>query len=418
MVKRVRGTQDILPFNSKAWQEIERISRKIFSLYDYQEIRTPILEEPSLFNRSLGDTTEIIQKQMFRVLHERDQLVLRPEGTASVVRAYLENNLDRRYGVVKLYYFGPMFRAERPQKGRLRQFHHLGIEAIGSLSPLLDVEVISLSDRLLRELGISGYQIYINSLGCKDDKIELGRILRKNLKGRLSELCPDCQVRFGRNVFRILDCKKPRCQKVVANLNLGHDYLCSDCREHFQRVIDGLRAINITYQVSFSLVRGLDYYTRTVFEIKHNRLGAQDALGAGGRYDNLVGQLGGQDKGAIGFALGIERLLLVRDRTADSSSKQLVYIITLGEEADKEGVCLLHALRDNNVFADMDYSERSLKAQMRQANDLNARFCIIIGEDELKKSVVSLRDMASGKQEEVPERYLLNRLSSLGLTAN
>jgi histidyl-tRNA synthetase len=410
MIKRVRGTQDILPQDSESWREVEEVSRKIFSLYGYREIRVPILEESSLFNRSLGETTEIIQKQMFQVLHEKDRLVLRPEGTASIVRAYLENNLDKSKAVTKLYYYGPMFRAERPQKGRLRQFHHLGIEAIGSLSPQLDVEVISLSDRLLRELGIDSYQIFVNSLGCAEDKLKLGRQLRKSLKGKLSKLCPDCQERFKRNVFRILDCKKPECQKLISSIDLKQEYLCPDCRNHFQKVTEGLRAINLNFQLSPSLVRGLDYYTRTVFEIKHNQLGAQDALGAGGRYDNLIGQLGGRDCGAIGFAFGIERLLLVLTQKPRPVNKQLIYIITLGENADKQGVRLLNKLRADNFFADMDYSRRSLKAAMRQANDLAARYCIIIGDDELAKGVVSLRDMASSEQIELRHEELVGEL--------
>jgi histidyl-tRNA synthetase len=411
MIKRVRGTQDILPQDSNSWHEVEQISRKIFSLYDYQEVRTPILEDSSLFNRSLGETAEIIQKQMFQIQRDKDHLVLRPEGTASVVRAYLENNLDKKGALTKLYYFGPMFRAERPQKGRLRQFHHLGIEAIGSLSPQLDIEVISLSDRLLKELGVNKYQIFINSLGCSEDKLKLSRQLRKDLRGKLTKLCPDCQVRFKRNIFRILDCKKPGCQEVVSSLDFKQDYLCPDCRSHFQRVREGLESINLTYKLSLSLVRGLDYYTRTVFEIRHSQLGAQDALGAGGRYDDLVGQLGGRNCGAIGFAFGMERILLVRAKKIIPRNRQLIYIITLGEKADNKGAYLLHRLRTNNIFADMDYSKRSLKAQMRQANDSDARFCIIIGEDELAKSVVSLRDMVSGEQQLVKQEEVVEELN-------
>lgn len=411
MIRRVRGTQDILPQDSYSWQEVEEVARRIFSLYDYQEIRTPILEEASLFNRSLGDATEIIQKQMFQIQREMDDLVLRPEGTASVVRAYLENNLDKSKREAKFYYIGPMFRAERPQKGRLRQFHHLGIEAIGSLSPQLDIEVISLADRLLRELGITKYEVYLNSLGCSDDKTRLANELHKKLKNKLSSLCVDCKNRFKHNVFRILDCKNSSCQKVVSGLDLEQDYLCSDCRDHFKKVIKGLDSINISYQLSPTLVRGLDYYTRTVFEIRHSRLGAQDALGAGGRYDNLIELLAGAYScSAIGFAFGIERILLAMDRKPQPPSKELVYIITLGKEADKKGAQVLNDLRANNIFSDMNYTQRSLKGKMRQANDVSAQYCIIIGEDELKKAVVTLRNMESGEQNEIPEKDLLNQL--------
>lgn len=413
MIKRVRGTQDILPQESYSWQEIEETARRIFSLYDYQEIRTPILEEASLFNRSLGETTEIIQKQMFRVQHEKGQLVLRPEGTASIVRAYLENNLDKRRVGTKFYYFGPMFRAERPQKGRLRQFHHLGIEAIGSLSPQLDIEVISLSERLLKELGITKFKICLNSLGCSEDKTKLAGELRKKLKNRLSRLCQDCQSRYKRNIFRILDCKNSVCQRVVSNLDLKQDYLCSACQAHLEKVIDGLESIDLSYQLTPSLVRGLDYYTRTVFEIKHSQLGAQDVLGAGGRYDDLVQQLGGRKCGAIGFAFGVERILLVRGRKPKAKDQRLIYIITLGEEADKKGTQLLHNLRTRNILADMDYAERSLKAKMRQANELGTRYCIIIGEDELARGVLTLKDMVSGEQKQISEEQLLKQLLSL-----
>ena len=418
MIKRVRGTQDILPQDSCSWQEIEEVSRRILSLYGYKEIRTPILEESSLFNRSLGETTEIVQKQMFQVQRDKDRLVLRPEGTASVVRAYLENNLYRNKQTNKFYYVGPMFRAERPQKGRLRQFHHLGIEAIGSLCPQLDVEVISLGDRLLKELGINNYQICLNSLGCSKDKVKLSRDLRKKIKGRLPKLCIDCQNRFKRNIFRILDCKRLTCQKVVSNLDLKQDYLCLECRTHLQKVIAGLESIGLSYRLVPSLVRGLDYYTRTVFEIRHSRLGAQDALCAGGRYDNLVEQLGGSSCGAIGFAFGVERILLVRDKKLETKQNRLVYIVTLGQAADKKGAYLLHNLRAKNILSDMDYTGRSLKAQMRQANNLGARFCIIIGEDELSKGLVSLRDMESGQQERISENELLKHLLSNNLQLN
>ncbi len=413
MVKRVRGTQDILPQDSSSWQEIEEAARRIFSLYDYREIRTPVLEEASLFSSSLGAITEIIQKQMFRVQHDKDHLVLRPEGTASVVRAYLENNLDKNRAVTKLYYIGPMFRAERPQKGRLRQFHHLGIEAIGSISPQLDIEVISLSDRLLKEMGVSEFKIYLNSLGCSEDKIKLGRGLRKKLKDKLPKLCPDCQNRYQRNIFRILDCKNPVCQKVIGNLDLKQEHLCSACRTHLEKVIDGLESINLSYQLSPCLVRGLDYYTRTVFEIRHSQLGAQDALGAGGRYDNLVEQLGGRDCPAIGFAFGAERILLAKaGKPGTREHKLIYYIVTLGEEADKRGARLLHNLRARDIFADMDYTGGSLKSKMRQANESGARYCIIIGEDELAKGVFSLRDMESGQQRDISEQELLHQLKT------
>jgi len=275
----------------------------------------------------------------------------------------------------------------------------------------LDVEVISLTDRLLKELGIYKYQICLNSLGCPKDKTRLSQELRKRLKGQLAKFCPDCQNRFKRNIFRILDCKNSVCQKALSQLDLKQDYLCSDCQAHFQKVINGLKSINLSFQLSPLLVRGLDYYTRTVFEIKHSQLGAQDALGAGGRYDNLVEQLGGTACGAIGFAFGIERILLAGGSRSKPKDKDLVFIVTLGEPAEQAAARLLHNLRAHNIFADMDYTARSLKAQMRQANDLAARFCIIIGDNELAKGTVSLKDMVSGSQREVKQADLIKELS-------
>ncbi len=410
MFKRVPGTKDILPDEVSFWQKIEEISRKIFSLYNYQEIRSPIIEEAVLFNRSLGESAEIVKKQMFLIKKDKDIYALRPEGTASIVRAYIENNLDKTRGLVKFYYIGPMFRRERPQKGRLRQFHHLGCEAIGSKDAHLDVEVISLADNLLQAYLIKGYEIKINSLGCAKDKKELTQTLRKSLKAKLSSLCEDCHTRFKHNVLRILDCKNEECLGVIRKLDIQADYLCPECKGHFDKVKEGLRALKIEYQVSHYLVRGLDYYTRTVFEIIHHGLGSQNAIGAGGRYDNLVGDLGGPNIGAIGFAFGIERLLLVVTHQPQVALPNLVYIITLGDEAKKQGVQLLATLRQRGIASDTDYEGKSLKGALRRANDLSARYVLIIGEDELKKGVVMLKDMVSGEQREVKQEDLIKYL--------
>lgn len=410
MFKIISGTKDILPDEVNSWQRIEEAGRNIFSIYNYKEVRTPIIEEADLFNRSLGGTTEIVQKQMFIIDNDKDKYALRPEGTASIVRAYLENNLDKTAGFAKLYYIGPMFRRERPQKGRLRQFHHLGCEAIGSLDANLDVEVISLADSLLKVCSIEGYTIKINSLGCAKDKKALVEILRKELKDKLTKLCNDCKVRFKKNVLRILDCKNEGCIEVVKKLDIQNNHLCPDCKTHFAKVQAGLEALKINYEPSSCLVRGLDYYTRTIFEFIHNGLGAQDALGAGGRYDNLVKELGGPDVGAIGFALGIERLLFVTGERRPATGQKLVYIITLGEEAKKEGLKLLDALRKNGIASDTHYEDKSLKAAMRRANDLGAKQVLIIGEDELKKGTVTLKDMALGEQREVRQEDLIKEL--------
>ena len=410
VTKRIPGTKDILPDEVSWWQKIEEIARNIFFIYNYKEIRPPLIEEAVLFNRSLGQSSEIVKKQMFLVKKEKDVYALRPEGTASIVRAYIENNLDKTSTLRKLYYIGPMFRLERPQKGRLRQFHHLGCEAIGSQDAFLDVEVISLADKLLEAFSVEGYKIKINSLGCTKDKKELTEILRKTLHGKLNKLCADCHARFKRNILRILDCKNPACIEVVKKLDIQDKYLCAECKTHFSKVKEGLRSLKIDYSISPYLVRGLDYYTRTVFEITHPKLGSQDALGAGGRYDNLVSELGGSPVGAIGFALGIERLLLATSSKPEAASQNLVYIITLGEKAKVEGLRLLDNLRQSGITADTDYECKSLKGAMRRANDLSARSVLIIGEDELKKNVVTLKDMVKGEQKEMPLEELLEEL--------
>jgi histidyl-tRNA synthetase len=411
MFKRVPGTKDILPQESPFWQKIEELSRSVFSLYNYKEIRLPLIEEAALFNRSLGESAEIIQKQMFIIKGKDDAYALRPEGTASIARAYIENNLDKTTGFIKLYYIGPMFRRERPQKARLRQFHHIGVEAIGSADPNLDVEIISLAAHLLSEFSVDNYKIKLNSLGCAKDKKELTAKLHRALGDKLYKLCADCKIRFKKNSLRILDCKKESCQAAVRNLDIQDAHLCPECKAHFAKVRAGLDSLKINYEVSPYLVRGLDYYTRTVFEITHKSLGAQDALGAGGRYDTLIKELGGPDLGAIGFAFGIERLLLVQGSGFKVQGKKLVYLITLSEEAKIQGLKLLDRLRKQGIISDTDYEGKSLKSAMRKANDLGARYVLIIGEDELKKNVVTLKDMNSGEQKEIRQEDLIKEIT-------
>ncbi len=410
MLKRVPGTKDILPEEVSRWQKIEEISRNIFAVYNYQEIRSPIIEDSALFNRSLGESTEIIQKQMFLIRNNEDTYALRPEGTASIVRAYIENNLDKTKRFAKFYYIGPMFRLERPQKGRLRQFHHIGCEVIGSQEAHLDVELIALAANLLDSFSLEGYEIKINSLGCAKDKQSLAEVLRKALEGKITQLCADCQARFKQNVLRILDCKNDACREVVHQLCLSDKHLCPECKTHFTQVKDGLDFLGINYHIRPYLVRGLDYYTRTVFEITHKDLGAQDAIGAGGRYDRLVKELGGPDLGAMGFAFGVERLMLVINPATEAVSRGLVYLITLGGPAKKQGLKLLNQIRKAGIPADADYEAKSLKGAMRTANDLNTRYVLILGDDELSKQVVTLKDMVTGEQKEVKIDNITNEL--------
>lgn len=401
MFKRVSGTKDILPEESGIWQEIEEVSRKVFSLYNFKEIRPPLVEDVALFNRSLGESTEIVQKQMFLINNKDETYALRPEGTASIVRAYIENNLDKTSLFSKFYYLGPMFRLERPQKGRLRQFSHIGCEAIGSYQASLDVEVISLADNLLRNLSITGYNIKLNSLGCPKDKTKLIENLRKELNNKTENLCDDCKDRIKKNILRVLDCKNEPCKRIVKTINIQDKYLCDECNTHFNAVKSGLDSLKIKYEVAPHLVRGLDYYTQTVFEITHNELGSQDAIGAGGRYNNLVKELGGPELGAIGFAFGVERLILTTTIKEKTKKDSLIYVVTLGKEAREKGIEILHNLRQNSISADMDYEGKSIKGAMRKASDSKSEFTLIIGENELKNETAMLKNMDSGEQKEV-----------------
>lgn len=397
------GMKDILPEEALLWHLIEEKAITIFNLYGYKPLRTPILEESALFNRSLGEETEIVRKQMFEVSRPGESYALRPEATAAVVRSYLENNLDRTNTFIKLYYIGPMFRAERPQKGRLRQFHHIGVEALGSDSPYLDSEIIELAQRILEELKVNGFTIRLNSLGCSSDRQKLKALLRMKLKSQLKKLCADCNERYKKNVFRVLDCKNEGCKEVAAALQLRYeDYLCSGCSEHFLIVRNNLERLKINYSLSPTLVRGLDYYSRTVFEITHRGLGAQDAIAAGGRYDRLIPELGGPELGAAGFALGVERLLLASGPEFKAAKPTLdIFMATLGNSAKEQGFVLLQKMRKAQIASEMDYEDKSLKGQMRRANDLAVKFVALLGDDELKKQMIILKDMRSGKQEEI-----------------
>jgi histidyl-tRNA synthetase len=410
MFKRVPGTKDILPDETRHWQAIESAARNIFSLYNYLEIRTPVIEEAALFNRTLGTATEIVQKQMFLIHNQEDTYALRPEGTAAICRSYLENNLDKTRGFAKLYYIGPMFRLERPQKGRLRQFHHIGCEAIGSQEAILDVEVISLAGQLLKNFAVTDYKIKINSLGCLKDKQTLSLNLKTGLQKEKQKLCSDCQLRLENNILRVLDCKNENCQKIVKALALKDAHLCPDCLAHFNEVKNGLNSLGISFEVEPQLVRGLDYYNRTVFEFTHSNLGSQDAIGAGGRYNNLIKELGGPDIGGIGFAFGVERLVLVSEISAEKPLNRIVYLITLGAAAKTAGIKILNQLRSSGITCDTDYQDRSLKAAMRAANDAGARYVLILGEDELKNEVISLKDMSNSTQREINIQDLTREL--------
>lgn len=414
-VRALRGTKDLLLKEARLWTTLEAKARAVFNAFGYEEIRTPVIEESSLFVRSLGAGTDIVEKQMFTFIDRGERsITLRPEATASVVRAYLENNLVNEIGFTKLFYMGPMFRAERPQAGRMRQFHQIGVEAIGSYSPHLDAEVIALMAALLDSLGVTGYNIKINSLGCPKDKKALSDGLRAALSNNVDNLCDDCKVRFEKNILRVLDCKNDSCRNFVRKIFKGtEECLCAECLSHFDTAKKALDGLKVNYTIDPYLVRGLDYYTKTTFEVTHRKLGAQDALGAGGRYDNLVEDLGGQAKGACGFALGMERTVMALEELPDISDGICVYFATMGPDEYRLAFNMAMELRTQGISCDLDYEGKSLKAQMRAADKLGAKYAAIIGEDELKNHTLTLRNMATKEQKALPERGFISEIERI-----
>lgn len=402
-IKALRGMPDILPEEARFWQQAEHTARAVFGQYGYEEIRTPIIEETALFKRSIGEETDIVQKQMYSFEDRGDRdLTLRPEGTASIVRAYLEHNLAGLMPVSKLYYIGPMFRNERPQAGRLRQFHQAGAEAIGSLSPYLDVEIISLMMAILAACGLDSAELKINTLGCARDKKAFEQALKKALAGRLGSLCEDCRKRYEKNILRVFDCKNESCIQALRAAPKIIDHLCAGCRDHFDRIKTTLASAGIKYIATPSLVRGLDYYTGAVFEASHKNLGSQDAVAAGGRYDNLIEEMGGQKTPACGFAIGMDRLLIAaRDSMKAQKPGIDLFLIALGDEAQKRVFSILADLRRKGISCQMGLDEKSLKSQMRFADRVTAKRVLIIGDEELKKGRAVLRDMENKSQKEI-----------------
>ncbi|MCP4649944.1 MAG: histidine--tRNA ligase [PVC group bacterium] len=419
-IKALKGVQDILPETIGQWDFLVSCSKNLFSVYGYQEIKIPLIEETNLFIRSIGEQTDIVEKEMYTFIDKGNRKIsLRPEATASVVRAYLEHNLNQQ-GLAKLFYIGPMFRGEKPQSGRNRQFYQLGVEVLGSYSAYLDAEVIILAAEYIKKLGLKNFTLLINTVGCTEDKLNYSKLLKTYLEDKKDSLCENCNNRLGRNVLRILDCKRPSCKKIVNEAPQITNHLCEDCTDHFNDVKNALDEIKINYTVDPYLVRGLDYYTKTVFEIAHKDLGAQNAICAGGRYDNLIKDLGGPQEGATGFAFGIERLLLAitAEKTDLSIKKQpTIYAIGLGSVAQKKIFQIVQTLRSKNIRLTTSFEEKSLKAQMKQANKLNCEYTLILGDDELEKDSIMLRDMQTGEQELITINNLttnLNkRLSSL-----
>jgi len=410
-----RGTSDFNPSQSLIFRKVNRKAEEIFKIFDYKEIILPLLEEKDLFIKGVGEATDIVESQIFKI--EGKDIVLRPEGTAQVIRYYLQNSLYNQSSLHKFFYMGPMFRGERPQRGRLRQFHHIGAEVIGSNSYYLDAEIISLCLEIFRALGIKNHELKINTLGCIQDKNKFSRYLKESLSLNRDKLCGDCQRRLEVNPLRILDCKNRQCKKVVNSLELEQSNLCKDCKDQFKNLLFLLDDLGIKYNYSPYLVRGLDYYTNTVFEIVSSELGSQDALGAGGRYNNLVKFLGGPDIPATGFALGLERILLVLGE-AEETQKVDVFVAAASSALFGAGFDILQKLRKKGLSSDCDYCGKSLKGQLRLAQKKEAKFVVILGEEELKEGCVVLKNMGKSTQEKVKINNLISRVSSIQIGAD
>ena len=414
-IKVPKGTQDILPEDISKWYYVEDIIKEILNKYGYKEIRTPYFEYTDLFVRGIGESTDIVTKEMFTFPDRKGRsLTLRPEGTAPVVRAYLENGMDRISKVIKLFYLGPMFRCEKPQAGRFRQFNQFGIEIIGTKSPTADAEVILTVLDVYKKLGLKNLEILINSVGCKKCRVDYMQKLKKYLKDKKDFLCSECKERYKKNPLRVLDCKKDSCKKIIGAAPVITENLCQECESHFIEVKSYLDDQKIIFHEDPRLVRGLDYYTKTAFEIISRGLGAQNAIGGGGRYDDLVEELGGKPTPAVGFAAGIERMIIAIDQQKVEwpAEKRLdVFVAKVDEKNKDTAFRLLQKIRNAGLSADMDYSEGSLKSQMRIANKIGARYTVIVGEEELSKNVVILRNMQTKEQKEVKIDNLIDELS-------
>lgn len=404
MIKKPRGTEDILPKDAAAWNLIETTARNICKKYGYKEIRTPVFEETALFSRGVGDTTDVVQKEMYTFNDKGGRsITLRPEGTASLARSYIENSLYANPQPTKLYYLITCYRYEKPQAGRLREFHQFGIECFGSENSSADAEAITLAVDFLNELKISGLSLNINSIGCPECKPKYNAALKEYFNSHIDELCETCRDRLDKNPMRILDCKSPVCHGIADKAPKMIDYLCDDCRDEFESLKKYLDAVNIQYTVDPNIVRGLDYYTRTVFEITSDALGAQSAVCGGGRYNGLVEELGGKPTPGIGFAIGIERLILILKNQGNELNDSCpdIFIASIGNKADVFTQKLVHDLRNLGICAERDLCSRSVKAQMKFANKLGARYSIVLGDDEVNSGKASIKDMENGSEYDI-----------------
>ncbi len=409
----IKGMNDILPGEVETWQFLEETARKVFRVYGFAEIRVPVVEKTELFCRSIGETTDIVEKEMYTFTDKGgNSLTLRPEGTAPVMRAYIEHKLHAQDPVARIYYLGPMFRYERPQKGRYRQFHQIGAELIGLDDPRSDAQVLAMLTHYFEAVGISDVQLQINSLGCPECRPGYREALVAFLESRLADLCEDCRRRWQTNPLRVLDCKVPGCREATAGAPSVLDHLCAGCSDHFGRVQGHLGDLGTPFAINARMVRGLDYYTRTTFEMVTGSLGAQNAVAAGGRYDGLISDLGGPALPGIGFAMGVERLVLLKG--APSNPPRIdCFLAALGAEAERQAFVLMNRLQRAGLQVEADFEGKSLKAQLRRAGKLGARFAAILGESELAAGQIQLRDMDSGSQESLPLATFPDRLRTL-----
>ena len=413
--KAPRGTKDITPKDVYKWHYIEKKFREICALYGYEEIRTPIFEHTEVFARSVGDTTDVVQKEMYSFTDRGDrQLSLKPEGTAGVIRSFIENKMYADTQPTKLYYITPCFRYERPQAGRQRQFHQFGIEVLGSDGPSVDAEVISLAVQFFNEMGLKNLSVNINSVGCPTCREEYNRKLKEYLDKKVDVLCETCLERKDKNPMRVIDCKNPHCKENLQDIPFMIDHLCEDCKDHFDKLQTYLKEMDINYVVDKTIVRGLDYYKKTAFEIISNDIGSQSTVCGGGRYDGLVEMLGGP-KGisGIGFALGAERLLLTLENNnieIENPKSTDIYIATIGDAAKTKSFKLIKDLRTNHISADNDHLDKSLKAQFKYSDKLNAKYTVVIGDDELANDTATLKNMKTSEQTTIKLSELVDEL--------
>lgn len=400
-----RGTQDVLPSQSGRWKYLEKTAMETAALFGFKEIRTPVFEHTELFTRSVGDTTDVVQKEMYTFQDKGNRsITLRPEGTAGVVRAAIQNGLLGDALPAMASYVVSCFRYEKPQAGRLREFHQFGVEMLGAAAPSADAQVIALANEIFKVLGVEGLRLELNSIGCPQCRAAYHQKLVEYFNGYKDKLCETCLGRLEKNPMRILDCKNPECKEIAKNAPKIIDFLCDDCRDHFEGVKTRLSAMGIDFVVNPTIVRGLDYYTRTVFEFVSENIGAQGTVCGGGRYDGLIGMLGGKETPALGFAMGLERLLLLMDKTGCSFPEEPkcdIYIASMGEAASVKACELAMRLREEGFFAQCDSMNRSLKAQMKYADKIGARYTLVIGDNELETGVARLKNMATSQQIDV-----------------